>query len=245
MTPTPALDLYRAGDDLPPDGWLISDWPAGQSSILHWAADHVRLTGQGSVELSLTAAPSGSRYAVLGGEVQSARAAITGTWGWTVQAPQMVPGAVFGLFTYRADWENQPWVEFDFEFVGADTTSVRLNIHMTNKAGEHVTLERSGQHPVRVALGFDAATGVHRYEVTVSPDMAVFRIDGRVVGSFGPADMPDGIWTLGPMRSFVNLWAVAPEQEPWAGTWADPGRPLIATIIAADIRPSEGDAPLA
>jgi beta-glucanase (GH16 family) len=42
----------------------------------------------------------------------------------------MVDGAVFGMFTYRADHFNDPWIEFDFEFVGADTTKVRLNIHM-------------------------------------------------------------------------------------------------------------------
>lgn len=235
----PALDLHGFWQSYDEDAWLMSDWPAGQSSILQWSPGNVRVAADGGVELVLDRAPEGSDRPYQAGEVQSAQEATTGTWSWTVQAPRMVPGAVLGLFTYRSDWKNQPWVEFDFEFVGADTTRVQLNIHMLNAAGEHVTLDHQGRRLVRVDLGFDAAEGVHTYEITVTGDKAVFYVDGRVVGDFSGADMPGGVWNIGPMKSYINLWAVQPSQELWAGRWSDPAEPLVARIAGADVRPGE------
>ncbi|TGN62043.1 glycosyl hydrolase family protein [Paracoccus liaowanqingii] len=235
----PALDLFEFSQPYTSDGWLKSDWPAGQSSILQWSPDNVRLMADGSVALVLGRAPEGSNYSVQSGEVQSAETATTGTWSWTVQAPEMVSGAVFGLFTYKADWANQPWVEFDFEFVGGDTTRVQLNIHMENAAGEHVTLDNDGRNLVVVDLGFDASKEAHTYEVTVTEEKAVFYIDGKIVGEFTGADMPGGIWNIGPMKSYINLWAVQPAQEIWAGVWTDPGEPLVARIMGAEVRAGE------
>lgn len=235
----PALDLYEFSQPYSADGWLKSDWLAGQSSLLQWSPDNVRLTVDGSVELVLGRAPEGSMRPIQSGEVQSAETATTGTWSWTVQAPEMRSGAVFGLFTFKADWANQPWVEFDFEFVGGDTTRVQLNIHMENAAGEHVTLDNDGRNLVIVDLGFDASEAVHTYEVTVTEERAIFYIDGKVVGEFTSADMPGGIWNIGPMKSYINLWAVQPEQEIWAGVWTDPGEPLVARIMGAEVRAGE------
>uniref|UniRef100_UPI00396CE63E family 16 glycosylhydrolase n=1 Tax=Paracoccus sp. TaxID=267 RepID=UPI00396CE63E len=235
----PALDLYGFWQSYGADGWLMSEWPAGQSSILQWSPDNVRVAADGGIELVLGRAPAGSDHPYQAGEVQSAQEATTGTWGWTVQAPEMAPGAVFGLFTYKSDWENQPWVEFDFEFVGADTTRVQLNIHMLNAAGEHVTLDQHGLKPVFIDLGFDASEGVHTYEVTVTEEKGVFYIDGKVVGEFTGANMPGGVWSIGPMKSYINLWSVQPEQEIWAGVWTDPGEPLVARILGAEVRPGE------
>jgi serralysin len=235
----PSLSVYSFWQSYPGDGWLMSDWPAGQSDILHWSADNVRVTTEGHVELVLGRAPEGSVFPYQAGEVQSAVSATTGTWSWTVQAPEMVSGAVFGLFTYKADWANQPWVEFDFEFVGGDTTRVQLNIHMLNEKGEHITLDHHGQRPIFIDLGFDAADGVHTYEVTVTEEKATFYIDGNAVGEFSGADMPGGVWQIGPMKSYINLWAVQPEQEIWAGKWVVPDVPLVATIIGAEVRAGE------
>ena len=239
-TPTaPALDLYEIGEQHDNDSWLISDWAAGQSSIMQWSDDNVRVGADGAIELVLGRSPSGSPRPYQGGEIQGAQIATTGTWGWTVQAPDMQPGAVFGLFTYKADWQHQPWVEFDFEFVGGDTTQVQLAIHMEDAAGNHITLNDAGQRRAVIDLGFDAAEGFHTYEVTVTDRSAVFYVDGRVVAQFSAADMPGGIWNIGPMSSYVDLWAVAPGQEGWAGRWTDPGEPLVARIAGAEIRPGE------
>ncbi|WP_299365641.1 family 16 glycosylhydrolase, partial [uncultured Paracoccus sp.] len=238
-TNDPALDLYELGEPHTADSWLISDWAAGQTSNMSWSDDNVRVAADGTIELVLDAAPEGSSRPWEGGEIQSKEPATTGTWSWTVRAPEMAPGAVFGLFTYKSDWQNQPWVEFDFEFVGADTTQVQLAIHMEDAAGRHIVLEPEAAKRSIIDLGFDAAEGFHTYEVSVTDKDATFYIDGVEVARFSATDMLGDVWQIGPMKSYVDLWSVSSGQEAWAGTWSDPGRPLVASISGADIRPGE------
>ncbi|WP_373946874.1 family 16 glycosylhydrolase [Paracoccus marcusii] len=233
------LSLYKLSQKSTPDSWLISEWDAGQTNNMSWSANNVSVAANGDVSLSLTKAPAGSSRPYLGAEVQSNEIATTGTWSWTAQAPVMAPGAVFGMFTYKADWKNDPWVEFDFEFVGGDTTKVQLAIHMENAKGEHMVLTPEAQKRSIIDLGFDASKGMHTYEVSVTEKDATFYIDGKQVAKFGPADMQGNVWQIGPMASFVDLWSVSSGQEAWAGKWTDPGRPLVAIIEGADIRPAE------
>lgn len=233
------LDIYVLGQPKPQDGWLVSDWSAGQTSIMNWSDDNVRTSADGYVELILDRAPDGSPRLWEGGEIQNTTATRTGTWSWTAQAPDMAPGAVFGMFTYKSDWKNAPWTEFDFEFVGGDTTKVELNIHMTDTSGKHVTLAANKANKTVVDLGFNASVGVHTYEVSVSDTGATFYIDGKVVGDFTAADMPGGTWNLAPMNSYVDLWATPASMVGWAGKWGDPGRPLVAKIFDAEIRNGE------
>ena len=39
---------------------------------------------------------------------------------------------------------------------------------------------------------------------------AIFYVHGQVVARFSAADMPGGVWNIGPMKSYVDPWAVAP-----------------------------------
>ncbi|MEE2862469.1 MAG: family 16 glycosylhydrolase [Pseudomonadota bacterium] len=235
----PALHVYELGQSHTADSWLISDWTAGQTSIMNWSDDNVRVGADGRIELVLDRAPEGASRPWEGGEIQGSRSATTGTWSWTAQAPEMAPGAVFGMFTYKSDWKNAPWTEFDFEFVGGDTTKVELNIHMIDASGKHVTLSDNKANKVVIDLGFDAADGIHTYEVSVSETGATFYVDGKVVGDFTAADMPGGTWNLNPMLSYVDLWAAPRSMESWTGPWTDPGRPLVARISDAEIRPGQ------
>lgn len=235
---TQSIDIFQIGEPATTESWLVSNWATGQSTIMEWSADNVIEQADGTVQLKLAAAPEGSVYAYCGGEVQSCKAASTGTWTWTAQSPVMQEGAVFGVFTYRADHFNDPWIEFDFEFVGANTTQVRLNIHMETATGEHITLEQAMGAPVIVDLGFDAALGFHTYEITVTETKAIFLVDGQVVGRFGAADMPYGTWITGDMRGFANLWCVDPSLEGWAGDWSYAGTALTATVAAINVLPS-------
>ncbi len=219
------------------DTWLISDWNAGQSNVTKWASENVRYDQDGTLELVLEGPSSGDMFQ--GAEIQSTAKSDYGTWSWTAQAPEMVDGAVFGMFLYKADWRNDPWLEYDFEFVGGDTTKVQLNIHMEDPQGRHVSLDDVPGIEKIIDLGFDAADAYHEYEITVLETEAVFRIDGVEVGRFDSTDMPGGVWYGGELKSFVDLWAVSAGQEGWAGSWTDPGRPLVAKIGAVDIRPDD------
>ncbi len=231
----PELQLYNIHQPPLADGWLMADWVAGQTPIMNWEDQNVRKTTTGVTELVLDAAPAGSPRAFNGAEIQSAETATTGTWSWTAQAPKMVPGAVFGMFTYRADWESQPWVEFDFEFVGSDTTKVQLNIHMEDASSRHISLAEAKGSPVIVDLGFDASQGMNTFDVTVAENSATFRVNGKVVGTYGADDMPGGIWQIGPQQSYVDLWC-ASGLDSWAGKWAYDGIPLVAKVQGADVR---------
>ncbi len=228
--PVQALDL---GKD-----WMVSDWPAGQSSIVQWSSANVRPGAEG-IELVLDSNPASAvgveTRPYLGGEVQSKGVADTGVWSWRARAPKMVEGAVFGMFLYRADHEKQPWREYDIEFVGGGTTDVELNIHFEDASGRHVSLLGG---PKKIDLGFDAAAGFHDYEIEVQPERAIFRIDGKIVGNFGPSDVEGSVWSMGPLRSFVDLWAVQPAQAGWAGVWDFDGVPLTATLEAVSLPPA-------
>lgn len=228
--PAQALDL--GGE------WAVSDWPAGQSSIMGWSPANVR-PGTDGIDIVLGSNPASEVGAetrpFLGGEVQSKGAAETGVWSWRARAPKMVEGAVFGMFLYRADHEDDPWREYDIEFVGEGTTEVELNIHFEDASGRHVSLLGG---PKKVELGFDAAEDFHDYEIDVKAERAIFRIDGKVVGDFGPADVEGSVWSTGPLRSFVDLWAVQPAQAGWAGVWDWDGMPLTATLAGVSLPPA-------
>lgn len=235
-----SVHLAKLGQKLTQDSWIISDWNAGQSSITKWASENVRKAADGAIEFVLDMAPAGSSRPVRGAEIQSMAKATTGTWSWQAQVPEMAPGAVFGMFLYKSDWKNAPTLEFDFEFVGGDTTKVQICIHMQDANGRHITLNDNGR-PIIVDLGFDAAKGMHTYEMTISDSEALFIIDGEVVGRYGAADMPGNVWYTGELSSYVDLWAVAPAQEAWAGKWQDPGRPLVARVGDVEVRPGDLD----
>ncbi len=233
------IRTYVSGQTSTADSWLVSTWAAGQTGNMNWSSDNVNRAADGSVNLTLGAAPAGSTRPYSGGEIQSNEVATTGTWTWVAQAPKMQDGAVFGLFTYKANYQTQPWVEFDFEFVGKDTTKVQLNIHMENASGQHISLDQAIGRPVIVDLGFDASQGKHTYEVSVTTSGATFYVDGNVVGEYGPQNMPGGVWQIGPQKSFVDLWSVSPGQESWAGSWNYNGTPIVGNLDGFDIRPNE------
>lgn len=229
------LKTYQLGSPPTADGWLVSDWDAGQSAITAWSPLNVRTAADGSTLMVLEAAPAGAPRPVLGAEIQSDATLTLGTFGWTAEVPDMVDGAVFGMFAYQADWQGDPWLEFDLEFVGGGTTQVELAVHMEDSAGRPV----SNLHGTVVDLGFDAAEGLHTYEVTLTGTGAVFRADGVVIAYFSAADMPGGVWNTGELRSMVDLWAADPRYASWTGPWAGPGTPLVATVAGAEVRPGD------
>ncbi|EYD78182.1 putative protease [Rubellimicrobium mesophilum DSM 19309] len=183
--------------------------------------------------MSLGSAAPGS-YNATGGEMRSGETADIGTFEWAAQAPQMKSGTVFGMFAIAAG-SAQRTLEFDWEFVGADTRHVQVTVHMENSAGQHIrNLERT-----MVDLGFDAAAGVHDYDIRVTGKSAVFLVDDAPVASFDASDMPGGVWYSGNLRSVVNLWAGDSRYNTWTGAYSPLASPIKARIVDADVR--DGD----
>lgn len=216
----------------PDESWWVSSHVAGMSTITNWSTSNVRQTTDGTVELVLDDAPAGSSKPFLGGEINSYEVATIGTFSWTAQAPQMVDGAVFGLFAYRANHATQPWLEFDFEFAGKNSNEVHLAVHMEDASGRHI----ANLHKTVIELGFDASAGLHTYDVVLTGTGAVFRADGEVIAYFSGADMPGDVWKTGSLKSVADLWAADSRYDAWTGRWVDPGVPLVGRISEASVR---------
>ncbi len=201
------------------DAWLLSNWGAGQTLNMDWQADNVTKLADGTTVLTLdrTGTAAGKPYA--GGEIQSTDADTFGTWEYVAKAPEMVDGAVFGMFLYQADYRDD-WLEFDFEFVGKDTTEVQVTVHMEDPSGKHIAASTV------VDLWFDASQEFATYTINVDHDSAEFLINGRQVAQFSAKDMPDGQWDTGPMKSYVDLWSADSRYTDWTGTWASNNPPL-------------------
>ncbi len=216
-----------AAASAPTETWMVSDYPATQTSRLRWSPDNVIWHTDGTFDLVLAAAPGGSDRPFVSGEVATTATAMTGTWEWTLQAPDMVSGSVLGMFLFQAD-PHAPRVEYDFEFVGDDTTQIELNVHMQNAAGQNVMLEGG---PRTVDLGFDGANGQHTYTIEVTGTSATFLADGRELATLSADDMVGNAWRVTDMRAYVDLWPVSPGgQEYWAGAWSYPGSPMVAKV---------------
>lgn len=207
-----------------PDGqaWLISNWDQGFASPTEWQADNVYQEGE-STFLQLDAGtinePGTNQFA--GAEIQSNVEASTGTWSWQVKAPEMVPGAVFGMFLFQADWGN-PRLEFDMEIVGDDPTKIEIVTHMAMADGRVKTVYRI------VQLDFDPSADVNDYEVSLDGTSATFRINDEVVATFDKEDF-GGYWRSGEVRSYTNLWAT--QHSAWAGTIDPATLPIRAEIL--------------
>jgi Ca2+-binding RTX toxin-like protein len=212
------INTYTAGQaHNPNDAWLLSNWGAGQTLNMEWQADNVSKQADGTTVLTLDRTGISKPYA--GGEIQSADADTFGTWEYIAKAPQMVDGAVFGMFLYQADYRDD-WLEFDFEFVGKDTTEVQVTVHMEDPSGKHIAAGKV------IDLWFDASQEFAKYTISVDHDSAEFFINGRQVAQFTARDMPDGQWDTGPMKSYVDLWSADSRYTGWTGTWTGQNLPL-------------------
>lgn len=228
----------------PEDLYIVSDWPATQTSRIRWLPENVVFHDDGTFDLILRESPEGIQRPYTSGEVASVETAVYGKWEWQVQIPDMVSGSVFGMFLFQADASTRR-IEYDLEFVGSDTNSIEINIHMQDDAGR---MHRLIGGPITVDLPFDAAEGMHSYEIEVLENEVVFRADGQEIGRFGPEDMPQGVWRTGEVRAYTDLWAVSPGgQEYWAGVWPNPTEPLVAKVGMmegpADDAPGSGPLP--
>ena len=207
------INTYTIGQSHDPNNsWLLSNWGAGQTLNMDWQADNVTRQSDGTTVLTLDRTGTAAGRPFAGAEIQSSDADTSGTWEYIAKAPVMVDGAVFGMFLYQADWRDD-WLEFDFEFVGSDTTEVQVTVHMEDPNGQHIAAGKV------IDLGFDAAQEFAKYTISVDHDSAEFYVNGVQVAQFTARDMPDGQWDTGPMKSYVDLWSADSRYTDWTGTW--------------------------
>lgn len=232
--------LRYSSDPLTSGAWQVSTWDAGQSKTLKWSADKVKWNATDkTLDFTLTDDGSSTRP-YISGEVQSVAVASTGTWSWTAQVPNLVSGSIFGLFTYKANHYRDPWIEFDFEFLGVDAGKdpldvnkdgvlyypdgdvdgdgdidifqVRLNIHMeSRKLGGHITLEDKMGSQV-ITLPFDVTEGYHTYEVTVTDKNATFNVFEEKKDASGAVTGHELVYsiTYGPDNMPGGYWTTGP-----------------------------------
>ncbi|HVG46698.1 MAG TPA: family 16 glycosylhydrolase [Rubellimicrobium sp.] len=207
-----SFNLYTIDQAAPAtDAWLVSTWTMGNSPLNDWSAQSVSKASDGSVTLTLAPAPAGSAEPYMGGEIQQTNLAqSSGSWSYVAKAPTMVDGGVFGMFLYQADYRND-WLEYDFEFVGSDTSKVQITVHQEDPNGGHISSTKI------VSLGFDAAQMFATYTINVDADSAEFYVNGNQVAQFSAKDMADGQWDYAPLHSYVDLWAT--DNVNWAGAW--------------------------
>lgn len=197
------------------EDFLISTW--SQSAYMDWVAQNVTHLGETGFHLTLNETASGD---LEGAEIQSAAISDQGVWSWLAQAPDLDDGAVFAMFLYRADHNNDPWLEFDFEFLQGDTTRVQLAVHMEDENGTYYTSKEI------IDLGFDASAGMHLYEFDVTDGHTNFLIDNQIVWTADASVMSTPVWVNGEMKAFASLWAAVTKPD-WAGVWDYSGVPMV------------------
>ncbi|WP_281826331.1 family 16 glycosylhydrolase [Jannaschia rubra] len=206
-------------DTFDTDFWNLSDFAlAGRIYQAAWNADHVELA-PGTVTLRLTGDDKDGKP-FTGAEIQSSESFGYGSYEMRMQ-PSGEAGVVSAFFLFTSDYFGATRQnEIDFEFLGRDSTEVRLNYFYGSQK-----LAAAG--PVIVDLGFDASAGMHDYRIEWMPDGIRWFVDDRLVHEVAadgaPVPQPDedmlvygAIWTggerlenwHGPIDADVNTTAV-------------------------------------
>jgi beta-glucanase (GH16 family) len=179
-----------------------------------WRGDHVTFGG-GAMTLTLDNAScpsgcSGKPYA--SGEFRTTDMYSYGRFETTMMAARG-SGVVSSFFTYTGSSDNQPWDEIDVEILGKNTTQAQLN-YFTNGTGGHEKL---------ISLGFDAASGYHRYGFEWKSDTITWFVDGKQVHQENGSR---GALPTHPQRIMTNLWP-GTGVDSWLGPFTYSG-PLTA-----------------
>ena len=183
-------------------------------------------TGPAGLVLDLRPETRGDRRFTTGSVSTGEREFLHGRFEVAMQASP-ASGVVSAFFLYRFD----PWQEIDFELLGNDTTKALVNVYFN--PGEDGDLYNYGHFgtPVEVDLGFDAATGVHRYAIEWDAEEIRWFADDRLI-HVRRAGEPTPIPHL-PMVFHMNTWATC--SEALAGPIDEAALPTHATFQSVAI----------
>lgn len=177
--------------------WKLRD-DTFPSNLALFSPDNVKVDNSGTLSLTLQEQSSPVR-SFSSGAIATRHTYLYGKFSVKI-CPSNVTGLVTGIFLHR----NSPRQEIDIEFLGKDTTKMLINV-LYNPGINGTKLEYGYRGtPALIELGFDAAKGLHTYEIEWKEHMISWLVDGQVVHQralWGPAPIPDL-----PMEFNVNLW---------------------------------------
>jgi GR25 family glycosyltransferase involved in LPS biosynthesis len=195
---------------------LVETFPGNLASF---AREHLQY-GDDGAQLVIDAAEGGVRP-YRSGAFASVRSFTYGRFEAEIRA---APGSglVTGFFLHR----DTPRQEIDFEFAGADSGRMLVNVYFN--PGDDGTAMAYGYRGslCRIDLGFDATSDFHRYAIDWRPDRVAWLVDGKVVHervSWDPTPIPHLS-----MRLHANLWA--PRSDELAGRINERTLPAAAAV---------------
>lgn len=175
-----------------------------------WRNDHVRIEdGMMTLRLSDTATLDRSYTC---GEYSTFEKHGFGRYATSMKAARG-DGVITGFFIYTGPAFGDPWHETTIEVLGKDTTKVQFTVFV-----DGVPTSRS------MDLGFDAADGLHTYEIEWLEGGIRWFVDGRMMHEVrrSERDLP-----ATPGKLFMHMWNNN-GLEDWAGHFAYPGKPVEA-----------------
>lgn len=201
--------LYSGNQEPIQDGWAVRNMLAPTlGPRLEMRADNV-LPADGGLVLRLCEPGPRAQYA--GAEIVSeARDEATKvqplTYAWRAKAPIMDEGVAWGLFVRNPETRE----EFDIELFGTNGSRMfKPAVQARDEAGNHV---QDPEAQVFVALPFDASQTYATYSLTVSPEWAIWKVNGVIVATASRSEMPGGAWPDGRLESHVNIWTFDPSR---------------------------------
>jgi beta-glucanase (GH16 family) len=184
--------LWEPMDSFNTSVWNKANWTNGGMFNCGWKPDHAYHSG-GKLVLKLDNVSShGKPYT--SGEYRTNETFGYGTFETNMMAARG-SGTVTSFFLYTGN----PWDEIDVEILGKNTTQMQVNYFVNGQGG----------HEKVINLGFDAASGFHRYAIEWGPGWINWYVDGAWkwgVNNTG-LNVPYGSpMPSHPMQIMVNLW---------------------------------------
>lgn len=220
-----------SGEQLDRERWFVADgWVNGDDFDCVWSADAVRKVDD---TLVLTMAETTTRAEAAQGrtwacaEVQTHAVFGHGTYEVRMRSARG-SGVMSAFFTYTGPYFDDPHDEIDFEFPGARTRTVELNVWRDGSDGP-------GAESVR--LDFDPTADFNDYAFEWTPDALRWYVNGELVGEVTDVErLPTT-----PSKIYLNLYNGRGNFVPWLGRFDGRG-PAPSMEVAHVAYTAPGDA---
>jgi beta-glucanase (GH16 family) len=136
------------------------------------------------------------------------------------------PGVVTGLVTIYTPWPAGDWNEIDIEHLGNSSNTSQLNamVYTGTPVANCTASVTPTQDPQVVALGFNAETDFHQYDIEWTPTSVKFFIDGNLLRTWSA-----NISRLKlQMNILLTIWAS--NSASWAGALNTSSAPTSAEV---------------